>query len=86
MVKWRPLRRQEQDACQEKSSIVISRCIRTPGVWCQEYNLSLNINKTKEMIVDFRKQQRKHPLSTLKGPQWRRWKASSSSEYTSLTN
>jgi hypothetical protein len=28
------------------------------GVWCQENNLTLNVNKTKEMIVDFRKQQR----------------------------
>jgi hypothetical protein len=27
-------------------------------VWCQENNLSLTINKIKEMIVDFRKQQR----------------------------
>ena len=31
------------------------------GVWCQENNLSLNVIKTKEMIVDFRKQQREHP-------------------------
>jgi gmma-aminobutyric acid receptor subunit gamma/cGMP-dependent protein kinase 2 len=31
------------------------------GVWCQENNLSLNVNKTKEMIVEFRKQQREHP-------------------------
>ena len=28
--------------------------------WCQENNLSLNVNKTKELIVDFRKQQREH--------------------------
>ena len=34
--------------------------VRALGVWCQENNLSLNINKTKEMIVDFRKQQREH--------------------------
>ena len=27
--------------------------VRSLGVWCQESNLSLNINKTKEMIVDF---------------------------------
>ena len=32
------------------------------GVWCQENNLPLNVNQTKEMIVDFRKQQREHPL------------------------
>ena len=32
--------------------------VRALGVWCQENNLSLNINKTKEMIVDFSKKQR----------------------------
>jgi hypothetical protein len=41
--------------------------VRTLGVWCQENNLTLNINKTKKMIVDFRKQQREHPLSTSMG-------------------
>jgi hypothetical protein len=35
--------------------------VRALGVWCQENNLSLNINKTKEMIVDSRKHQREHP-------------------------
>ena len=35
--------------------------VRALGVWCQENNLSLNVNKTKEMIVDFRKQQKDHP-------------------------
>ena len=35
--------------------------VRALGVWCQENNLTLNVNKTKEMIVDFRKQQREHP-------------------------
>ena len=30
--------------------------VRALGVWCQENNLTLNVNKTKEMIVDFRKQ------------------------------
>ena len=35
--------------------------VRALGVWCQEIT-SLNINKTKEMIVDFRKQQKEHPL------------------------
>ena len=30
-------------------------------MWCQENNLSLNVSKTKEMVVDFRKQQREHP-------------------------
>jgi hypothetical protein len=32
--------------------------ITNNGAWCQENNLTLNVNKTKEMIVDFRKQQR----------------------------
>ena len=36
--------------------------VRALGVWCQGNNLSLNINKTKEMIVDFRKQQREQTL------------------------
>jgi hypothetical protein len=30
--------------------------VRALGMCCQEINLSLNVNKTKEMIVDFRKQ------------------------------
>ena len=30
-------------------------------MWCQENNFSLNVSKTKEMIVDSRKQQREHP-------------------------
>jgi hypothetical protein len=32
--------------------------VRALEVWCQKNNLSLNVNKTKEMIVDCRKQQR----------------------------
>ena len=35
--------------------------VRISGVWCQENNLTLNVNKTNEMIVDFRKQQREQP-------------------------
>ena len=35
--------------------------VRALGVWCQENNLSLNVNKTKELIGDSRKQQREHP-------------------------
>jgi hypothetical protein len=34
---------------------------RALGVWCQENNLTLNVNKTKEMIMDLRKQQREQP-------------------------
>jgi hypothetical protein len=36
-------------------------------VGCQENNLSLNVNKTKEMIMDFRKQQREHPPNYIDG-------------------
>ena len=35
--------------------------VRALEVWCQENNLTINVNKTKETIVDFRKQQREHP-------------------------
>ena len=41
--------------------------MRAIGVWCQENNLSLNVNKTKERIVDFRKQQREHPSIHIDG-------------------
>ena len=34
--------------------------VRALGVWCQDNKLSLNVSKRNEMIVDFRKQQRKH--------------------------
>ena len=30
--------------------------VRALRVWCQENNLSLNVNKTKEIIMDFGKQ------------------------------
>jgi hypothetical protein len=36
--------------------------VRALGVWLQENNLSLNINKTKKMIVDYRKQHRDHTV------------------------
>jgi hypothetical protein len=41
--------------------------VRAIGVWCQDNNLTLNVNKSNEMIMDFRIQQREHPLSTLMG-------------------
>ena len=35
-------------------------------MWCQDNNLSLNITKTKEMIVDYRKRRTEHaPVMTL---------------------
>ena len=32
--------------------------VRTLTSWCQDNNLHLNVSKTKELIVDYRKQQR----------------------------
>jgi hypothetical protein len=58
--------------------------VRILGVWCQENNLSLNVNKTKEMIMDFRKQQRQHPHIHIDGTAME--KVENSSAYTSLTN
>jgi hypothetical protein len=44
--------------------------VRAMAAWCQENNLSLslNVNKTKELIVDSRGST---PPSTSTGPLWR---------------
>ena len=34
--------------------------VRDLAGWCQNNNLSLNVTKTKEMIVDYRKRRTKH--------------------------
>jgi hypothetical protein len=34
--------------------------IRDLAVWCQDNNLSLNVSKTKELIVDYRKRRAEH--------------------------
>ena len=34
--------------------------VRALAKWCQENNLSLKVNKIKELIVDDRRQQREH--------------------------
>ena len=34
--------------------------VRDLAVWCQDNNLSLNVSKTKELIVDYRKQRARH--------------------------
>ena len=60
--------------------------MRALGVWCQENNISLNVNKTKEMIMDFRKQQREHPTIHIDGTVVEKVKVLSSSAYTSRTN
>jgi hypothetical protein len=43
--------------------------VRALAEWCQVNNLSLNVKKTKELIVDFRRQQREHIPIHIKGPQ-----------------
>ncbi len=43
--------------------------VSTLTKWCQENHLSLNIDKTKELVVDFRRQSREHtPISFDKTP------------------
>jgi hypothetical protein len=59
------------------------REVRALGELCQENNLSLNINKTKELIMDFRKQQREH--APIHFDRTAVEKGESSSAYTSLT-
>ncbi len=44
--------------------------VSTLTKWCQENHLSLNINKTKELVVDFRRQSRDHaPITCGAGKQ-----------------
>ncbi len=43
--------------------------VSTLTKWCQENHLSLNIDKTKELVVDFRRQSREHtPITIEKTP------------------
>jgi hypothetical protein len=42
----------DETACREE--------VRALVEWCQENNLTFNINKTKELMVNFRKPQREH--------------------------
>ncbi len=38
--------------------------VSTLTKWCQENHLSLNIDKTKELVVDYRRQSREHTTIT----------------------
>ena len=60
--------------------------VRDLVVWCQDNNLSLNMIKTKEMIVDYRKRRTEHTLILIDGLRWSRLRASSSLVSTSSTN
>ncbi len=54
--------------------------VHTLTNWCHNNNLSLNISKTKELVVDFRRLSSEHPPPTPStGLQWSGSAASSSS-------
>ncbi len=38
-----------------------------PSLWCSENNLSLNVEKTKEIVVDFRRVHTQHAPLTING-------------------
>jgi hypothetical protein len=42
----------DETACREE--------VRYLAMWCQDNNLSLNVIKTKEMILDYRKRRTEH--------------------------
>ena len=60
--------------------------VRDLTVLCKDNNLSLNVIKTKEMILDYRKGGRSTPPFSSTGLQWSRLRASSSLVSTSPTN
>jgi hypothetical protein len=43
------------------------REVRELAMWCQNNNLSLNVTKTKEMIVDYRKRRTEHSPILING-------------------
>ena len=51
--------------------------VDTLTTWCQDNNLSFNVSKTKEMIVDYRRRQGRsmHPYTST-DPKWKRSAAS----------
>ncbi len=48
------------DLITENDEMAYREEVSTLAKCCQENHLSLNINKTKELVVDFRRQSRKH--------------------------
>jgi hypothetical protein len=46
--------------------------VRDVAVWCQDNNLSLNISKTKELIVDYRKRRAEQAPINIDGLKWSR--------------
>jgi hypothetical protein len=58
--------------------------VRALGLWCQENNLSLNVNI--ERIMDFREQQREHPPIHIEGTAVKKVESFKFLGYTSQTN
>jgi hypothetical protein len=44
----------------DNNGTAYSEEIRDLAVWCQDSNLSLNVSKSKELIVDYRKRWAEH--------------------------
>ena len=51
----------------ENNEIAYREEFRTLAVWCQDNNLFLNVIKTKEMIVDYRKKRAEHTPILING-------------------
>ncbi len=57
--------------------------VSTLTKWCQENHLSLNIDKTKELVVDYRRQSREHAPITIDKTPVERVNSFNSSAFTS---
>ena len=53
--------------------------VRDLSVWCQNNNLFLNVSKSMELIVDYRKQRAEHGPFTFTGLWWSGLRSSHSS-------
>jgi hypothetical protein len=62
--------------------------VRDLAVWCQDNNLSLNVNKTKELLVDYRTRRAEQAPTNIDGTdvEWGGSRVSSSLVSTSTTN
>ena len=60
--------------------------VRELAVWCQDNNLSLNVSKTKELIVDYMKRRAEQAPINIDGAVVERFKSSSSLVSISPTN
>ena len=49
----------------DNNEIAYREEVRDLAVWCQDNNLSLNMIKTKEVILDYRKRKTEHHQQTV---------------------